>query len=142
MFWVGKLLTFKYIAAANDEENISSYNVIKKKNYSKHKRIVKTWNWNRMRSKTNRGNRNSQGFELFSVLTPRLPRIISDKHQLLPLTMKLRININIEAFNFKKMEEKNSGTCNMEWLNPHFNSVNCKTQAIQSSNLRNIKLVP
>jgi len=89
------------------------------KNYSKHKRIVKTWNWNRMRSETNQGNRNSQWFELFSILTPRLPRIISDKHQLLPLAMKVT-----QKHLILKNGRKNSGTPNMEWLNQHFGSVN------------------
>jgi hypothetical protein len=58
-------------------------------------------------------------------LAPRLPGIIGDKHQLLPLTKKLRININTVAF-----KKRNSKGRKKWWNKPNEKYQIYKDQAI------------
>lgn len=83
-------MTFKYIAAAKDDENISSYKRVRQKqsrlfffffvtipNAAKKKK-----------KKKNLSNRKTERTELVSILASGLGGVIGDKNQLLPLLIK------------------------------------------------------
>jgi len=81
-------LTFKYIAAANDEENISSCETQKEQDYKKISANIEVEIVSERRRRANLRNGNSQGLELLSVLRTRLPGIVGDENDLLALGAK------------------------------------------------------